>query len=75
MAIFPDYQSLKFTIVGDEKLTRMVSKILFWLYLTNAVLLINHQIDSAFWKECEWLRYYPSFGAVTAVPSERSARL
>jgi len=29
----------------------MVSKILFWLYLTNAILLINHEIDSAFWKE------------------------
>ena len=25
--------------------------ILFWLYLINAVLLINHEIDSAFWKE------------------------
>jgi len=25
--------------------------ILFWLYLVNAVLLINHEIDSAFWKE------------------------
>ena len=24
---------------------------LFWLYLTNAVLLINHEIDSAYWKE------------------------
>ena len=23
----------------------------FWLYLTNAVLLINHEIDSAYWKE------------------------
>jgi hypothetical protein len=29
----------------------MVSKILFWLYLVNAILLINHEIDSAFWKE------------------------
>jgi len=24
-----------------------------WLYLTNAVLLINHEIDSAYWKEWE----------------------
>jgi hypothetical protein len=31
----------------------MVSKILFWLYLLNAILLINHEIDSAFWKEWE----------------------
>ena len=31
----------------------MVSKMLFWLYLTNAILLINHEIDSAFWKEWE----------------------
>ena len=31
----------------------MVSKILFWLYLMNAILLINHEIDSAFWKEWE----------------------
>jgi hypothetical protein len=28
-------------------------EILLWLYLTNAVLLINHEIDSAFWKEWE----------------------
>jgi len=26
-------------------------KILFWLYLFNSVLLINHEIDSAYWKE------------------------
>lgn len=28
-------------------------EILFWLYLSNAVLLINHEIDSAYWKEWE----------------------
>jgi len=28
-----------------------MSEVLFWLYLTNAVLLINHEIDSAYWKE------------------------
>lgn len=27
--------------------------ILFWLYLVNAVLLINHEIDSAYWQEWE----------------------
>ncbi|UCH92139.1 MAG: hypothetical protein JSV88_17825 [Candidatus Aminicenantes bacterium] len=26
---------------------------LFWLYLINAVVLINHEIDSAYWKEWE----------------------
>ena len=26
---------------------------LFWLYLINSVLLINHEIDSAYWKEWE----------------------
>jgi hypothetical protein len=26
---------------------------LFWLYLLNSVLLINHEIDSAYWKEWE----------------------
>jgi len=25
--------------------------ILLWLYLANAILLINHEIDSAYWKE------------------------
>jgi hypothetical protein len=27
--------------------------LLFWLYLTNAVFLIVHEIDSAYWKEWE----------------------
>ena len=26
-------------------------EILFWVYLINAILLINHEIDSAYWKE------------------------
>ncbi|MFB0564311.1 MAG: DUF6713 family protein [Candidatus Aminicenantaceae bacterium] len=30
-----------------------MSDILFWLYLLNSVLLINHEIDSAYWKEWE----------------------
>ncbi len=25
--------------------------VLFWLYFSNSVLLINHEIDSAYWKE------------------------
>ena len=28
-------------------------EILFWIYLVNSVLLINHEIDSAYWKEWE----------------------
>jgi hypothetical protein len=28
-----------------------MGEILFWVYLLNAVLLINHEIDSAYWKE------------------------
>ncbi len=30
--------------------------LLLWLYLTNAVLLINHEIDSAYWKEWDLFR-------------------
>ena len=29
---------------------------LFWLYLANSVLLINHEMDSAYWKEWELFR-------------------
>lgn len=29
---------------------------LFWLYLINAVLLINHEIESAYWREWELFR-------------------
>ena len=28
-----------------------MTEVLFWVYLVNAVLLINHEIDSAYWKE------------------------
>ena len=28
-------------------------QVLLWLYLINATLLINHEIDSAYWKEWE----------------------
>ncbi len=31
-------------------------EVLFWVYLLNAVLLINHEIDSAYWKEWELFR-------------------
>ncbi len=30
-----------------------MSDLLFWLYLTNAVILICHEIDSAYWREWE----------------------
>jgi hypothetical protein len=28
-----------------------MATVLFWIYLTNAILLINHEIDSAYWQE------------------------
>lgn len=31
-------------------------QVLFWLYLANAVLLINHEIDSAYWQEWKLFR-------------------
>ncbi|UCE65094.1 MAG: hypothetical protein JSU85_09445 [Candidatus Zixiibacteriota bacterium] len=33
-----------------------MSDLLLWLYLMNAVLLVNHEIDSAYWKEWELFR-------------------
>jgi len=30
-----------------------MSDVLLWLYLINSILLINHEIDSAYWKEWE----------------------
>jgi hypothetical protein len=30
-----------------------MADLLLWLYLSNSVLLINHEIDSAYWKEWE----------------------
>ena len=32
-----------------------MNDLLFWSYLTNAVLLISHEIDSAYWKE--WILF------------------
>jgi Family of unknown function (DUF6713) len=31
----------------------MLLTVVFWLYLVNSILLINHEIDSAYWKEWE----------------------
>ena len=38
--------------------------LLFWLYLINGVVLINHEIDSAYWKEWNIFRdfFKPVFG-------------
>ena len=33
-----------------------MADLLFWLYLSNSVLLINHEIDSAYWNEWELFR-------------------
>jgi len=33
-----------------------MQNILFWIYLLNAVLLINHEIDSAYWREWDLFR-------------------
>ena len=33
-----------------------MADLLLWLYVTNSVLLINHEIDSAYWKEWELFR-------------------
>ena len=41
----------------------MAFKILFWIYLVNAILLINHEIDSAYWKEWELFKLPGGIGA------------
>jgi hypothetical protein len=33
-----------------------VADLLLWLYIINAVLLINHEIDSSYWKEWEFFK-------------------
>lgn len=33
-----------------------MNELLLWLYLVNGVLLINHEIDSAYWKEWDLFR-------------------
>jgi len=35
----------------------MTGEMLFWTYLINAVVLINHEIDSAYWQE--WKLFNP----------------
>jgi len=32
-------------------------ELLFWIYLANAIILINHEIDSAYWQE--WKLVFP----------------
>ena len=43
--------------------------ILFWVYLANAVLLIVHEIGSAYWKEWDLFRLP---GGIPMPPSRRS---
>jgi hypothetical protein len=33
----------------------MTENLLFWVYIINAVILINHEIDSAYWQEWKLL--------------------
>jgi len=35
---------------------------LFWIYLSNLVLLINHEIDSAYWEEWNLFNLKKNFG-------------
>jgi len=44
-----------------------MTDILFWLYLTNAVLLILHEMDSAYWKEWELFRLPGGIGGFLLV--------
>jgi hypothetical protein len=32
---------------------KAMREIVFWIYLANAVVLINHEVDSGYWKEWE----------------------
>jgi hypothetical protein len=34
----------------------MYENLLFWIYLINAVILINHEIDSAYWQEWKLIK-------------------
>ncbi len=45
-------------------------EMLFWLYLANATLLINHEIDSAYWRE--WNLFFPAKGEVTPASENRN---
>lgn len=38
-------------MVDHYNLRAMNFQLLFWIYLINAVMLINHEIDSAYWQE------------------------
>ena len=45
-----------------------VSEILFWLYLTNTVLLIVHEMDSVYWKEWDSVRPGGRGHGISAAP-------
>jgi len=44
---------------------------LYWLYVINAVLIINHEIDSAYWRE--WNLFLPSRQAAPGSKEDRRA--
>lgn len=44
-----------------------MQELLVWVYLVNAVLLINHEIDSAFWKEWELFKLPGGIGGFLAL--------
>ena len=46
-------QFLAAILDAKESMKDMALEFLFWIYLINAILLINHEIDSAFWREWE----------------------
>jgi hypothetical protein len=37
-------------------------ELLFWIYLANAILLINHEIDSAYWQEWKLIKPNDKYG-------------
>ena len=45
----------------------MTFEFLFWIYLINAILLINHEIDSAFWREWELFKLPGGIGGFLAM--------
>jgi hypothetical protein len=44
-----------------------MENMLFWLYMTNAVLLINHEIDSAYWEEWKLFRLPGGIGGFLVI--------
>jgi hypothetical protein len=47
---------IRYATESTTKRRFLMSDLLLWLYLANSVLLINHEIDSAYWKEWELLK-------------------